>query len=510
MAFYTVRFSDLSVGVFREYGTPAFDFGPFDQGIWLLSRFKDPFVTVMGRNLFGDHSSYILVLLAPLYWIYPHGASLLVLQSALIALGALPIYLLGRRLHLGTIMATVLAGAYLLYPSVETINLEQFHPECFLPFLLGMAIYAAFTWNRRMLVIMVVLALLVKEDVGLFIVPLGLWVAFRRDRKWGIGITLAGIAWPLLCLMVFMPTLLGYPSPSDTGHIPFGSVSGFFRTVTRTPGTFFNYLRADRRPYYLQQMFFPTGYMFVFAPEIAALALLTLASNYLSGDSYQHQAIYHYSLAPSAVLVIACVFSLAALKRRKLRILSLLGIVVSSVWACYLWGLMPFSIAQVTIVPPTNPQIAADAKVAASIPPDAVVSADTYLVAHLDHRVQVYLWPTPFSTSNYGNWSQNGKPLPIARQVQYIMVDLPQTRQNRALLASLAPQFRLVTLDLDVALYERADDVVVGHRRAHGHLPGRRELGQQTGTRSRVGFLAYDAFRNLTTSLSKRGPAWRW
>ena len=82
---YAALFGRLSVAVHDGYGTPPFDMGIFDQGVWLLSRFHAPFVTIMGRNLFGDHTSFILLLAVPLYWIYPHAAALLVLQSCLIA-----------------------------------------------------------------------------------------------------------------------------------------------------------------------------------------------------------------------------------------------------------------------------------------------------------------------------------------------------------------------------------------------------------------------------------------
>src|SRR6266516_2246557 len=43
----------------RHFGTYGFDVGIYDQGTWLLSRLRAPFVTVRGLNLFGDHASYI-------------------------------------------------------------------------------------------------------------------------------------------------------------------------------------------------------------------------------------------------------------------------------------------------------------------------------------------------------------------------------------------------------------------------------------------------------------------
>src|SRR6266481_2493997 len=60
MIAYSIYYSRLTVDIHQGYGTPAYDMGIFDQGIWLLSRFKAPFVTIMGRNLFADHTSFIL------------------------------------------------------------------------------------------------------------------------------------------------------------------------------------------------------------------------------------------------------------------------------------------------------------------------------------------------------------------------------------------------------------------------------------------------------------------
>ena len=56
----------LQWDIHRGLGTSSFDVGLYDQGIWLLSRFDAPFVTLMGRNMFGDHASLILLFVAPL------------------------------------------------------------------------------------------------------------------------------------------------------------------------------------------------------------------------------------------------------------------------------------------------------------------------------------------------------------------------------------------------------------------------------------------------------------
>ena len=84
---FTAVFSYRMVTEYRRFGLNAFDLGIFDQGLWLLSRFESPFITVRGLHLLADHSSYIMLPLAPLYWIAPHAEVLLIFTVVLLAIG---------------------------------------------------------------------------------------------------------------------------------------------------------------------------------------------------------------------------------------------------------------------------------------------------------------------------------------------------------------------------------------------------------------------------------------
>ena len=75
-----------------------------------------------------------------MFWVYPHTAALLVVQSMLMASAAIPIYLLGRYLLHSSFLATCLAVAYLLNPALQQTNLEQFHVEAFETPLLALGI----------------------------------------------------------------------------------------------------------------------------------------------------------------------------------------------------------------------------------------------------------------------------------------------------------------------------------------------------------------------------------
>jgi uncharacterized membrane protein len=444
MLAYAVYFSRLTIEIYRGYGSPGFDMGIYDQGVWLLSRFHAPFVTIMGRNLFGDHASLILLLVTPFYWIYPRAPTLLVLQSVSLALGALPVYLLARVRLGSTALATVLGGAFLLHPAIQGGNLEQFHPECFLVPLIGFAVYFAVTWRPRWLLLTVVLCLLVKEDAALLIVPLGLWVCLRKDRRLGLKLMVGAVVAALISTQVVMRRLFGVPE-LHADRIPFGGWHGFRVTVLRKPGKLVDYLKSDRRPFYVWQMLIPNAMLFVRAPEIAAIATLVVGVNVLSTFGYQHQLFYHYSLAVVPVVAMGTVFAIGAIHRLRWRALAVGSVAVLSLWATFLWGSLPaISINKVGHWRPSDPQVHDINAVLSALPPNAVVSAHYDYITHVDHRVRVYQWPTPFKASYWGLLKQEGQRLPFADQVQYVFVPLTMDKANMALLDTIRPHFEVV------------------------------------------------------------------
>jgi uncharacterized membrane protein len=470
MALYVVRFGTVTVDSLRVFQQDAYDLALYDQGIWLLSRFHAPFMTVMGTDLFAAHTAFIFLLLVPLYWVYPHTAALLVVQSMALALGAVPIYVLARRLLPGpptaslgrdlrpangattssfavisrglggvgtrhdvagapalgtagaTVLATMLAAAYLLNPAVQQGNLEQFHVEAFEAPILGFAIYAAVVWRPRLLLVMVVLLLLCKQDDALYVVPLGLWVTFRRDHNLGLAITGGAVAVGLLENFVLIPALLNGIPISYAGWWPFGSAHNTLDVIIRKPGQFWNFATAEGRPWYLWQMVFSTGLLFLLTPGILAVALPELAADSLSSNPYLHQIIRHYSMPLAAVLLCATVCAIAKISSPSRRVFATAGVTLCALWAAVLWGDLPFSDNPITPPNPGTPAVASLARLVDEIPPNAVVSAAENFVPNLDHRTQIYMFPTPFSQSYYGNPRYDSEELPFASQVQYILV----------------------------------------------------------------------------------------
>ena len=182
---YVAYFTRRSLDIHHALGTASYDSALYDQGVWLLSRFETPFVTLMGRNLFGDHASFILVLLVPFYWIWPSAGVLFFSQSAAIGAGAIPVFLYARTRLGNEWLALSLGAAYLMHPAVGWTNLENFHPDSYLGVFVGFAIWAALERRWKTYLVFVILALSVKEDASLVLVParrLGRREAGLEDR----------------------------------------------------------------------------------------------------------------------------------------------------------------------------------------------------------------------------------------------------------------------------------------------------------------------------------------
>ncbi len=414
---WTAYFTQRGLDIHHGLGTSSYDSGLYDQGMWLLSRGKAPFVTLMGRNMFGDHTSFVLLFLVPLYWIAPGAWIMFFGQSAAIAAGAIPVFLYGRRRLESEWLALIAAGTYLLHPAVGWANLENFHPDSFLGVFVGVALYAALERKWKLYAAFVVLSLLVKEDVSLVLVPLGIWVAIRRDRRIGL-ITVFGSLWFMFTAMyVVMRGLIGQPT-LNAWRIPFsqpGDGTGaaakrLIDTAVTNPTQLVDHLRADGRPWYLWQMTSPFAWIFLRLPGIALISALVLFTNVLSTFWYQYQIQYHYALVAVPALAIGTVHALGAVQGRvelqsfqlPLRAVGIGALAFSSFVTAYMWAPMPWGRTLLFYGDPDNVYAVTMREIIEEIPEGASVAAHHRVTPHIAYRTEIYQFPNPFRLVLYG------------------------------------------------------------------------------------------------------------
>ena len=462
------------LGVIRHerFATFSFDLGIYDQAVWLLSRFHDPFVTVRGLEFFGHHVNPVLLLLVPFYWL---GAGPLFLLSAQVvaqASGAIAIFLLARdRLH-DRWLAVAMAAVLLLNPTYQWLTWEFFHPDALAIAPLLFAYWAARTERWKWFVLFAVLAAACKEDVVLAIAVVGVLIAVRGHRRIGLLTVGASIAWYVVATRVVIPLSNGIGPFYDTffGDLGKNPIEVGAHLATH-PGQAVELATEHDRISYYQMMFAPVAFLPLLAIPTLLIAGPMLAVNVFSSFPYTREIRYHYSSLVLVGIILATVEAIAWVAVKKPRLVRfLVGLVVAtSLAATVAWGPSPISVKYRTgIWPLESDRQTAREEAVARVPDGAPTSAIYNLLPHLAHRGRIYDFPVPWRNVN---WGVDGEDFPHPADVQWLAVDRREmSTEDVALLERLTRhQFRVV--------YDH-DDVVVAKR---VHPPPTRRSGARSG-----------------------------
>jgi uncharacterized membrane protein len=164
-----------------------------------------------GESHLGAHFDPILILLSPLFLLYPHAETLLVFQSAWLGSGAIPLYLLGWRRTASAWFALVLVGVYLLYPALHGPNMYDFHSLTLAVPLLFWCVYSLEIRRFGGFWAGFVLLLITREDMALLGCALGLYaIVARRAPLVGASAIVISIAYLVATKLAVMSNSYSY------------------------------------------------------------------------------------------------------------------------------------------------------------------------------------------------------------------------------------------------------------------------------------------------------------
>ena len=401
VAAYAAGFTALSILRDRAFETARFDLGNMVRAVWTTAHGHLLEITsLQGEQIsrLGAHVDPILVVFAPLWWLWPSPDLLLTGQAVAVALGALPVFWLARK-HVGSERAALgFALVYLLLPAVEWLTLNEFHPVALATPLL---LYAFWYLDEDRLVpfaLTAVAASLCKEEIALVVAGYGLWYAFaRRRRRAGLLIAAAGIAWSAFAVEVVLP------------HFNHGGASSFYSRYSEVGGSPGGVLRkAATHPWelattaaahwqYLLHLGLPLAGLFLLSPLVLVAALPDLALNLLSGTSTQQSIHFHYTAGLLAPLVVASVLGAARLRRPVTVATVAVGVALVSnfvLGAIPLWRFFPGGETYGAFMTRVTPHDRIAERAVRLIPADAVVSSTNSLGGKLSARRRVLSFPT--------------------------------------------------------------------------------------------------------------------
>lgn len=281
----------------QRLNSTVYDLGIKSQVIWNTWQGRWFASSIEVNNYLGDHLQLVFLLLAPLFSIWEDVRILLLVQSLLLGLGAIPLYRIARRRLGNNWLALAFAAAYLLYPTVGFVNRFDFHPVTFTIFFIFMALDLLETDHPIWASLFVLLALMSREEVGFTIFALGLYVFFVMKRRrvgalWSIG----GLIWSITAVFFVIPFFRGGVSDSVGRYDWLGGSPGeTVITLISHPITSALPLLSDPvRQQFLMKLLLPVGFLSILAPLPLAVALPALAYNLLSDVPSQSSIYFHY------------------------------------------------------------------------------------------------------------------------------------------------------------------------------------------------------------------------
>ncbi len=497
----------------ERFQTFGFDLGIYDQGVWLLSQFRDPFVTVRGLDLFGHHMNPFFLVLAPFYRAGGGVEFLLAVQVLAQASGAIAIFLLGRDLLRSRWCGVALAIALLLNPTYQWLMWEFFHPDAVAIGPLLFAYWAARERRWGWFTVAAVIALSCKEDVALAVVVLGLLVAFRlrRDQRrlafgfgsmvvgflvpvvigssgdwrfllaavfvvvglylvldrrddWRIGTAIALLAgaWFLLATQILIPHFNGVGRFYDSffgpelGETP----SEIAKNIAQHPSLAIDRIAESSRQTWYWRMLAPFALLPLIYLRAFAIALPMVAVNVLTLFPYTRDYRFHYSALVVAGGAVASVEAIAWLQRLSggsvtVRNAGVSIVVIAALVTTVAWGASPLARDYDRIWP-----LRADLHqpiqeyAIALVPKDASVSAAYDIVPHITHREKVYEFPVPWCNIN---WGVHGENLDDPAGVQWLILDRRLLDPKNTALANdlLGSEFTIRFEQSDIVVAER-------------------------------------------------------
>lgn len=310
---YSVVFGYICLVKYTTFNTTFADLGLENQIYWLTLHgqyFSSGFSAIYPFP-YEALSTFILL---PLYAIYPHPATLLIIQSALIGFAALPLYAIVHRLTNRQWLGVVLALAFLAYYPLEGANMFDFHPESMFPIFTFLAIWSWLTKRYVPLVLFTIAASLVDIvglDMGILLV---LWFAYQEwahPAMWGLqrtswalwirravyryGILLVGLFVLAVWLLKFQPQ----------------TYAGINQRIILTPGGLFTGIYSKFALFLF--LLAPIAFLPLVDPDSSVTIALPYVGFVFFANTGAAQTVFyeHYTLLPVPILFLATTRALA-------------------------------------------------------------------------------------------------------------------------------------------------------------------------------------------------------
>ena len=416
IAIYTVVFSCLSIMRYSSFFS-TFDMGIMVQAVWNTSQGRILMESInwgyIIPRFWYAHWEFIYIPISFIYKIFSSPFVLLILQSFVLAIGALPVYWLAKDHTENPLSALFLALAYLFFPAMQNANLADVHGIVFSTSLL---LFTFYFLQKRSLVrfaIFAFLALLCREDVALILFMMGVYsFIMLKERKLGIIVSVIGVLWFLVYIKkswirvaLGMPPLV-YPdvtAPSHWAHLSEdGGFLGVLVTSLTHPLLVLKSLLTSENAKYIIKLLAPVGFISVLHIPSLLLAAPTILINALSDYLPTKGIEAQYTATVTPFIFISVILGIKTVSRYLKKIhKSSVTIVAGFVLVMSILGFVNKSTAFLYEKWDVTAHHEKIEKIIVDIPGEASLCTDPAMGAHAAHRQRLFYLPDNMYTADY-------------------------------------------------------------------------------------------------------------
>ncbi len=491
---YTIIFTYFTYQKHISFNSYAWDLGTFNQ-IYYSSiyggRFyyytPELFLNPSG-SYFAIHFSPILLLLFPIYAIFPSVQTLLISKSLILSLAAVPLFYLSKKMTGSEKTGLVVSCIYLLYPGLHGANWFDFQPQIFIPLFVFTTFLMLIEKKWSYYFASLFITLTIQEHVSVILITLLVsYLTYSNLREIGVSIRQLNMdknTVPLISIL--FSAIFFYVSndfrqrfPITPEFVEVYRASSVFLALDFKGGTLslpwyalshldktINALNHDLTLKFLYGLFILAPLLFLPLMNRFMIFNLILLSPFLLSNYRAYYMIgSHYPLYILSPIFISMVYTLKTRTQQEGYTIAKYSLIASSLM---ILALSPISPASETLNRgndllwyPPQPRITARVRethrIIDSVPGDAAILTQNHIFPHVSDRVDAYALPVPQFSPEQQAYLENYIDTLIER-CDYVLLDLKViddwTLYTHRKLAS-SPDFGVQAFSEMVILFQR-------------------------------------------------------
>jgi uncharacterized membrane protein len=324
--FFFVLWTCGSYARWANYEYRTFDLAFYVQGLWqfLHGRFA---VSVEHVPLMGNHVEPIVFLIAPLFAIFRHPMTFVVVQNVALATMGPVGFDIAKRLGFGVKESCLLAAALLVAPATGYVALHEFHPEALSAPLLLLMFRARLLQSLTQHWVWFIAVLGCKENMAPLLVAYCA-VHAVTDRKRGLAEVRAWYLWPMGLAFLWLALCTSLITPAlNAGSVDYialydqlgSSASDILLNAIREPRRIAQALiRSLSQGNLVWGLLFPFLCLPLLGPRWLLIAAPILLQHLLSWRSSEWMIYFHYGAPLLPLFWMAAVEGAASFDRKQL------------------------------------------------------------------------------------------------------------------------------------------------------------------------------------------------